>query len=260
MNPKGYITIILILTVVVLVGIAGYFVLLRMPTKLETPKSENQGGAEAQKVVDYSKLDFFETLIEYYKIRDSQGNKEIVIKALETKADVIIKAGNRNDFGFALKLIAQTKDPVFYEYFLSVIEQFKKDEEKLGVAGFLAILGDQRGISVAKQYENISDLYAPVNSAIIRMRLGDESMLKRILEYSRDDRAVIKKRALTGLGYSHSREATDRLNEVINKNEDWSLYARLALEQQKLNALAPQEKGLYLLSIRQKIKRSSTCI
>ena len=267
MNQK-VLSIILILIIIILVGVAGYVVLLRIPTRSGVPdfRIENQTEIKQVIVKNYSKLDFFETLIAYHKVIDSEEKKKIV-KILETKADALFETKNKSDIVIAFSLIPQTKDPLFYDYIASHLLKFKDDPGTVAdLMGKLAILGDKRAISVIAQHRDDafksdihgSSIVVPVSADAARMRLGDESVLENLLKYSRDDNGNIKTKALMGLGYSFSKEATDRLNEVIAKKEIWSSDAMLALEQQKINSMSLKERGNYLISLNSKYDQGNS--
>ena len=239
MCQKGFLNILAIFFLITIILLSG----------CSTPPKQK---SFPEKTIDYQKLDFFETLIEYYKTQDLEDKKQIV-KILETKADELIETNNKRDIVPALILIAQTKDPLFYDYITSLLFRFKDDPATVrNLIADLAILGDKRAIAIITEHTDINDIYSSVNSDVARMQLGDESVLRNLLDYSRDDttgNGLIKMEAIHGLGYSSSQDATNRLNEIITNKETWSSDTYRVLENQKILNTPLETKKEYLLSL-----------
>ena len=237
MNKKVFSNIVILgILVVIVIGLVGCFPVGKQTSTL-------------QKISDYQKLDFFETLIQYYKIKDPEEKRQVA-KILEAKTDASIEANNKGEIIVAFDLIPRTKDPLFYDYLVSLLSRFKNDPATVrDIIAKLATLGDKRAIPIIIEYTNESDIYSSVNSDAARMQLGDDSVLNSLLEYSRSE-GIIKVTAIVGLRYSHSQDATNRLKEIIANNEAWASDAYRVLENQKILAMPLKQKKEYLLSLR----------
>lgn len=250
-RKKNRIFIALVLVAIVLIGagITGYFILKGKSQKIDFNAIEQK----------YQESDFYETLIDYHKNKNNSAMKEAIVKVLEKKADEIINKEGiitaitlEIDYPQAwniLRLLAQTKDPFFYDYFVSLIEKLEPPQDKLAIMFNLAFLGDSRSIPVIEKYSTIDHPLAKEFSYSCRMQLGDESVLNNLLESSKSSDFEVKENALFGLGYSNSRQAIDRLNEVVDNKESAMSDARDALVRQKIRKMSVKEAGNYLLSL-----------